>query len=131
MGKQVLIRETWYKIASGPAVRCLHAAAQLPGHHDKLGHFASRCHDLPRGCVVTHLADGCDPPFLMIEHMAADPLVPAATWLVSQASETALRLEALVGELRLELLAEGPPDRVLAQLQQLSLATAALTAAAS
>ena len=117
------------KIASGHAARRPHAAAPLPIHLDRLGYFASRCGALPRGCLVTRLADGIDPPFLMIEHMTADPHAPAATWLASEASATALRLEAMVGELRLELLAEGPPDRILARLRQLALATAPLAAA--
>jgi hypothetical protein len=38
------------------------------------------------------------------------------TWLVTVVSNTVMRLERMVAESRLELLAEGPADRILTQL---------------
>jgi hypothetical protein len=85
--------------------------------------FAGRAAARLAACQCTILDDGCDPPFLMIERPAGADI--DATWLVSIASPAALRLEVMVGEVRLQLLAEGPPDRLLAYLADLATCTPA------
>ena len=64
---------------------------------------------------------GFGPSMLMIEPQSR-PMNRggAATWLVTPVSAGMLRLEAMLGETRLELLAEAPPDRILERLALLS-----------
>ena len=92
------------KTAPDHAVCRPHAATlpTAPTRHP-LELLADRAATRLAGCTATLIA-GCYAP---------------AMRLVTIASPTTMRLEAMVDEARLELLAEGPPDRILVQLDRL------------
>ncbi len=92
---------------------------------------------LPRPCPVAALADmrmvaarlaawggavglgwvahaSCDGEAMLVVEQAGDEGGP--TWVVTAAPGGRLRLEAMVDEAHLDLLAEGPVDRILARL---------------
>ena len=70
---------------------------------------------------------------LMVENCPDGGAHATDTWVVTIASPTTMRLEAMVDEDRLDLLAEGPPDWILAQIDTLNqrAATRAASRAAS
>lgn len=62
-------------------------------------------------CAAHSSCDGA--AMLVVESTAANG---AATWVVTPSPGGRLRLEAMVDEVHLDLLAEGPVDRILAHL---------------
>lgn len=71
------------------------------------------------GCVGTLIA-GCDEPaMLMVERLGAGGKV-AETWVVTAVTAATLRLEEMVAESQLALLAEGPPDHILSHMARLA-----------
>ena len=102
---------------SGQSARRPHAAAlpPVPSTHP-LECLAARAGAILSECAITLLQDGCDPPLLLVELLDDHGSTDLATWLVSVASPDLLRLETLHGETKLDMLAEAPPDRILARL---------------
>jgi len=106
--------------APGQAVRCPHAAILSPVPHAPMRHpletLSQHAAVALAGCSFTLIAGYHAPAMLMVEYSVNGGPDPAATWLVTVASPSTMRLEALVDEARLDLLAEGPPNRILATL---------------
>lgn len=100
-----------------------HAATPPPVSKARTRHplelLADRAANRLAGCTATLIAGCYAPAMLMVENCAAGEAHATATWLVTIASPTTMRLEAMVDEARLDLLAEGPPDRILALLDRL------------
>lgn len=108
------------KIAPGQAVRRSHVAVLLPVPPAPTRHplemLADRAARRLDGCSCTFIAGCYAPAMLMIESTGdAGPHV-ADTWVITVASPTTMRLEVMVDEARFDLLAEGPPDRILTRL---------------
>ena len=109
------------KTAPGQAACRLHAAVLPFARHAPTPHplemLADRAAHQLAGCTLTLIAGCFAPAILMVENCAADAGPQAtATWLVTIASPTTMRLEAMVDDARLDLLAEGPPDWIITQL---------------
>ena len=123
------------KTAPGQAACRLHAVVLPSACHAPTPHplevLADRAAHRLAGCTSTLIAGCYAPAMLMVENCAADAGPQAtATWLVTIASPTTMRLEAMVGDARLDLLAEGSPDWILTQLDTVNrLATLNLCAA--
>ena len=111
------------KTAPDQAVCRAHAATQPPVSKARTRHplelLADRAANRLAGCTATLIAGCYAPAMLMVENCTDDQAHATATWLVTIVSPTTMRLEAMVDEARLDLLAEGPPDRILAQLDRL------------
>lgn len=105
------------KIIPNQAVSRPHAAVlpTSPARHP-LELLGDRAAKRLAGCTATLIAGCYAPAMLMVENCTGENAPATATWLVTIASATTMRLEAMVEEARLELLAEGPPDRILALL---------------
>lgn len=98
------------------AVQPAEADAPMPHPLELLAYrVASR---LP-GCTATLIVGCYAPAMLMVENCTDGQPDATATWLVTIASSTTMRLEAMVDEDRLDLLAEGSMDCILAQLENL------------
>jgi len=115
--------------ALGPAALLFQLAAprpatHLPPAHHPLEPLAARAAWLLKGCEVSLIPGVDGPAMLMIERLSADRATATHTWLLTPVSATALELECVVGETRLDLVAEGPPDRLLACLWRLNLRAA-------
>lgn len=110
--------------APNQAVFRPHAAALPCAPHAPTPHplevLADRAAHRLAGCTSTLIAGCYAPAMLMVENCPGDGAHATATWLVTIASPTTMRLEAMVHEDRLDLLAEGPPDWILAQLDRLN-----------
>ena len=108
------------KVAPEQAANSLHAAILPPAAHAPMRHplemLADRAANRLSGGTCTLIAGCYAPAMLMIEVAAKAGPHAATTWLVTIASPTTMRLEALVDEARLDLLAEGPPNRILVRL---------------
>lgn len=107
--------------AGQPAGR--HAPATRRSHHP-LEPLAARAAWLLKGCEVSLIPGADGPAMLMVERLEPDGRTASHTWLLTPASATTLELETIVGETRLDLVAEGPPDRILAWLWRLNLRAA-------
>lgn len=83
-----------------------------------LERLAERAAELIRDCDCD-LILGCDgDPMLVVTPRAAAADEPS--WLVTSLAPTRLRLEAVAEDVRLDLLAEAGPDRILARLSALA-----------
>jgi hypothetical protein len=71
------------------------------------------------GCIGTLIAGCEEPALLMVERLVEDGKV-AETWVVTAMTATTLRLEEMVAESRLALLAEGSADHILFHLRRLA-----------
>jgi hypothetical protein len=115
-------------------VRRLHAASApvppVPARHP-LHLLADRVDARIAGCACTVIAGCHEPAMLMVERPATGAPGGIRTWLVTVVSPATFRLEAMVGESRLDLLLEGPPDRILAHLGRLGRRTAPREVAAA
>ena len=107
------------QVANSPHAAVLHSLRHTPTRHP-LELLGERAANRLAGCISTLIAGCYAPAMLMVERCPAGARYPAATWLVTIASPTTMRLEAMVDEDRLDLLAEGPPDRILARLAMLN-----------
>ena len=108
------------KTAPGQAACRLHAVVLPSARHAPTPHplkvLADRAAHRLAGCTSTLIAGCYAPAMLMVENCADAGSQATATWLVTIASPTTMRLEALVDDARLDLLTEGPPDWILTQL---------------
>ena len=112
------------KTAPGQSACRLHAAVLPSAPYAPTPHplevFADRAAHRLAGCTSTLIAGCYAPAMLLVENCTDGEAYATATWLVTIASPTTMRLEAMVDEARLNLLAEGPPDWILAQLDSLN-----------
>lgn len=99
-----------------------------PSLRDRAAHplepLAARAAWLLKGCEVTLIPGADGPAMVMVERMEPDGVTASHTWLLTPISATTLELETIQGETRLDLMAEGPPDRLLAWLWRLNLRAA-------
>lgn len=102
----------------------LRAPALRRGTQHPLEPLAARAAWLLKGCEVSLIPGADGPAMLMVERLGPDGRTASHTWLLTPASPTTLELETIVGETRLDLVAEGPPDRLLAWLWRLNLRAA-------
>jgi hypothetical protein len=86
--------------------------------------LAARAAWLLKGCEVTLIPGANGPAMVMVERLRQDGRTASHTWLLTPVSPTTLELETIVGETRLDLVAEGPPDRLLAWLWRLNIRAA-------
>ena len=90
----------------------------LPEALARLEAFSERLSDATLECIPCPSCDGT--VMLMIESSAAGEADDPATWLVTLVPGGRLSLEAVVDDTRLEMLAIGPADRILAVLRTLA-----------
>jgi hypothetical protein len=120
---------------AGPAIvrdrTALHDALRNPLRH-RVAHplepLAARAAWLLKDCEVTLIPGADGPAMVMVERMGPDGVTASHTWLLTPLSATTLELETIQGETRLDLVAEGPPDRLLAWLWRLNLRAARMAA---
>ena len=64
-------------------------------------------------------SEACEGEAMLVIEMEGDDEV-SATWIVTATAHNQLTLEAVVGEIRLDLVAVGPADRILHRLEALA-----------